>query len=613
MSQALDLLNSLTDEEIAAYSAGNGENEPHVIIGDDRYIKVPESLKRVAVQYDHDVETVIFDCPRYWDGLDMSEMAIYINYIRSDKYGDSYPAKNVTVEDDIMHFEWTISRNVTAVKGQLAFLVCIKKSDDEGNEVNHWNSEICTDMYISEGMETEEQIEDLSSDLVTQLLLRMDSVEQINVDSETMTQLLADTTEEANRAEDARDEADAILAEVAAKDDYIKDMYANAVKGNVSGEIVRVDDVSPIEHDVKCYIHGKNLLNIPDTVVEGNYAWCNTLIGSFELDPGTYTLSVDFTQQGSDSSKVSISARKYEEVTVQYASTSSTEASGRLNITFTIPDGEKGFTLYAYSNITANVLETNCAFSNFQIEKGSILTEYTPFIDATTVKLTRCGKAIFSKSTQVVSGVSKPWTSLLVAAVKVPPGDYVVSCRFNQVGQDMSTVGISARSYNDYTVLFGGATSAEKSGYLEKAFTVTEGSGGFQIFLYSNMPNEALTTECSFENICVEVGSVATGYSLYNGVNYTPNADGTVSGVMSISSDMIIFTDTEGIVIEAEYNRDTTKMFESYVLTDKAKSEIVDEIEYDLDKQYGNIESALDEIIEIQEDLLVPNGDEVSY
>ena len=332
---------------------------------------------------------------------------------------------------------------------------------------------------------------------------------------------------------------------------------ANAIKGNLSGAVVAADDVSPVEHTPKIWVHGKNLLNIPDTTVEGNYAWCNTVIGSFELAPGTYTISVDFLQKGNDLSKPSISARKYEAVTVQYASTSSTEENGRMKLTFTIPDDEKGFTLYAYSNVTANTLETSCVFSNFQIEKGSVATEYTPYIDASTVELTRCGRSVFSKSQQIVSGENKPWTSLLVAAVKAPPGDYVASCRFKQIGTDKSTVSMSVRTYNDYAVPFGDTSSSAIEGNLLKQFTVTPGSGGFQIFLYSNQPNIALTTECSFENICVEVGTKSTGYEVYKGEKFKPNADGTVSGVTSLSPNMTILTDTEGVIVECEYNVDT--------------------------------------------------------
>lgn len=370
-----------------------------------------------------------------------------------------------------------------------------------------------------------------------------------------MTAVAADAVAE---AENARIECENARADLVG----VKNIFANAIKGNLSGAVVVADDISPVEHTPKIWVHGKNLLNIPDTTVEGNYAWCNKVIGSFELAPGTYTLSVDFLQNGTDLSKPSISARKYESVTVQYASTSSTEESGRLKLTFIIPDDEKGFTLYAYSNVTANTLETSCVFSNFQIEKGSIATEYTPYIDASAVELTRCGRSIFSKSQQIVSGENKPWTSLLVAAVKVPPGEYVASCRFKQIGTDKSTVSMSVRTYNDFSVPFGDASSSAIEGNLLKQFTVTPGSGGFQIFLYSNQPNIALTTECSFENICVEVGTKATGYEVYKGEKFTPNADGTVPDITSLSPNMTILTDTEGVIVECEYIRDSNKVIE---------------------------------------------------
>lgn len=155
MSQAEALLNSISEGEVAVRTV-DPVTEPHIVVGADRVITVPDALRRIAVQFDHDVETVTFDCPRYWDGLDMSQMRIYINYRRPDKYKDAYLAKNVVPDENdpsIMHFEWTISRNVTEKDGILSFLVCIKKADEEDNEVNHWNSELNNQMYVSEGME----------------------------------------------------------------------------------------------------------------------------------------------------------------------------------------------------------------------------------------------------------------------------------------------------------------------------------------------------------------------------------------------------------------------------------------------------------------------------
>lgn len=170
MSQADELLNSLADATPSPQLA-NSETEPHIVISNDRVVTVPKELQRIAVQYDHDVETVTFDCPRYWDGLDMSELRIYVNYMRRDRVVGCYLARNVTVDTTdsaIMHFDWTISRNVSQVAGEIKFLVCIKKGDSEGNEVNHWNSELNNQMYVSEGLEVGDEFFDNYPDIILQ-------------------------------------------------------------------------------------------------------------------------------------------------------------------------------------------------------------------------------------------------------------------------------------------------------------------------------------------------------------------------------------------------------------------------------------------------------------
>ena len=175
MSRADELLDAVSDEGIALYTADPA-------IDSDRNVTVPEELRRIAVQFDNNMETVTFDCPRYWDGIDMSKMKVYINYLTKSNVRGMYWAEKVTVDpqdDTIMHFDWLITRNVTLVKGQISFLVCIRKVDKEGNESNHWNSELNQQMYVSEGLECEESVLEAYPDIITQLLTRMDYVEEI--------------------------------------------------------------------------------------------------------------------------------------------------------------------------------------------------------------------------------------------------------------------------------------------------------------------------------------------------------------------------------------------------------------------------------------------------
>lgn len=171
MSKADELLANGANNSGISLQLANATNEPHISIDNDRVVSVPKELRRIAVQFDHNVETVTFDCPRYWDGLDMSELSVYINYMRKDREVGSYKATNVTVDNinsNIMHFNWTISRNVSLIKGELKFLVCIRKSDANGDEENHWNSELNNEMYISEGLEADETMFEPYPDIISQ-------------------------------------------------------------------------------------------------------------------------------------------------------------------------------------------------------------------------------------------------------------------------------------------------------------------------------------------------------------------------------------------------------------------------------------------------------------
>ena len=164
MSKAEGLLESLSTDN-------SGILEPHIIIDKKRKVSVPDELKRIAVQHDHNIETVTFDCPRYWDGNDMSQSRICVNYKRPDGDLGSCVAGNVIVDDtdqSIMHFDWMISQDVTVKDGSLTFLVCIKKIDaDTGEEINNWHSELNTEMYISKGLECDKIVNGAYSELVS--------------------------------------------------------------------------------------------------------------------------------------------------------------------------------------------------------------------------------------------------------------------------------------------------------------------------------------------------------------------------------------------------------------------------------------------------------------
>ena len=182
MSKTDALLNSLSTDDISTYLV-DSDTEEHVIVTEDRKVIVPNSLRRIAVQHDHNIETITFDCPRYWDEHDMSKMIVYINYACPGGSIGSYIATNIVVDEfdsSIMHFDWTISENVTIDEGFISFLVCVKRRDRAGVERVHWNSEINEEMYISEGLELPEDFVQSSPDILTQILLFHNDIVQLN-------------------------------------------------------------------------------------------------------------------------------------------------------------------------------------------------------------------------------------------------------------------------------------------------------------------------------------------------------------------------------------------------------------------------------------------------
>ena len=242
--------------------------------------------------------------------------------------------------------------------------------------------------------------------------------------------------------------------EISERVDVMSDTFinrtANAITKEVSGEVVKADNVSPVEHEVDVWVHGKNLFvnkkersgstngltfvmpqNTSSVIFNGTASIENSIAfpDTITLKKGTYTASV-IGSVGSD--RIYLRNTKTNEVLINHI-TASAPRTFTLNETaevlanFVFKQGS------SYDNTTINV----------QIEQGSTATEYTPYVDPSTVKVTRYGSD-----------------------------------------------------------------------------------------------------------------------ELDNPVTYTPNSNGNVDGVMSLSPNMTIMTDTEDVIVECEYIQDTNKVIE---------------------------------------------------
>jgi hypothetical protein len=137
---------------------------------------------------------------------------------------------------------------------------------------------------------------------------------------------------------------------------------------------------------------GKNLFPVNEVTLAKTNAWGLQPMGQVILAPGTYTARCKFKQTGVDKSTVSLSIRDHSDAMDTIATANSTGISGVLETTFEVTSERKGIQIYLYSNNTANALNTECVFTDIQLELGSEPTEfekyitfesYTPAVDGT--------------------------------------------------------------------------------------------------------------------------------------------------------------------------------------------------------------------------------------
>lgn len=184
---------SLAEEMLSTMSASDDsstylEEEPHIVINESRIAVVPAELKTIAVTGDKDIETVTFDCVRYWDGNDLSSFAIYLNYVLPDGTAGTYIPDSVIASDveDVFHFDWKIKSNITQKSGKISFAItAIKTKQNESGETvvdKQWSSIPNGDCSIALGLDISNvPDEEESSDILAQMSAILEQI-HANVD-----------------------------------------------------------------------------------------------------------------------------------------------------------------------------------------------------------------------------------------------------------------------------------------------------------------------------------------------------------------------------------------------------------------------------------------------
>ena len=182
MGLAEQMLASMSVDDVT--EKHSQKEEEHVVVNESRQIVVPNSLKTIAVTKDEDVQTITFDCVRFWDGNDLSTFAIYLNYVLPDGTPATYIPESVVTSDGdaFYHFEWKIKNNITQKSGKISIgITAIKTKVDEGGETvvdKRWSSLPNTDCSIALGIDVSDvPTEEESAGVVAQLTAILEKIQ----------------------------------------------------------------------------------------------------------------------------------------------------------------------------------------------------------------------------------------------------------------------------------------------------------------------------------------------------------------------------------------------------------------------------------------------------
>lgn len=366
------------------------------------------------------------------------------------------------------------------------------------------------------------------------------------------------------------------------------DSLANAVKGNLTGAVVRADDVSPVEHNPAVKVHGKNLcsMNAFDSMSQNGAA--NTYDASTHtITMGADTALSNFTGRYCRPLGSNFKVGVVYTISFEVRGTSGKIVAcgwdtGRINITLTnsferyyvtkrATRADEVVSFYSISTEKGGLANGEyMQFDNVQIEESETMTDFVEYIEPSTVLVSRCGKNLlpnnsgsytlngitFTKnsddSIKVSGTATETTTNIFSHTAKVVNGQRYILSGCPAGGSTGKTYVLRCfNSLGDETV------RDDEGNGIEFTFQNARGTYNFAIVVFKGASiNAIFRPMLRFAD--VEDGT----FEAYNGADFTPSSNGTVEGITSLSPIMNLLTDTEGIIIDCEYNKDTNKVIQ---------------------------------------------------
>lgn len=366
--------------------------------------------------------------------------------------------------------------------------------------------------------------------------------------------------------------------------DLSKEVFDEISATDSGNNMLVLDNISPVEHKMDVEVSSKNLFDIskittttqsnedcwisevgtdyfvittPDNYPDNGF--CTTKLKLRELCP---TLKVGDIVVLSMDRKFSDGEENY-----YYVYLSKSEklwgGSGRSVTTITEKDLDSTFIVYGSKNSKATA-----KIQKIQIEKSTVATDYTPYVNVEGVKLYKNGKNLFNIDKAENGGIDSDGEAnenlnrIHTDFIYLPAGTYSMSTSKNIKFGRLHKYKYASEnddSYKGYeSTILNEATIDPLTKKVVTTYTLSENCWVRIVLLpidenkIEDLSKDTVLKYCS--DLQIEVGEKATEYEPYIDLaKYSVPLNGIVEEVTSLYPTTTLYTNTENVLIEAKY------------------------------------------------------------
>ena len=105
---------------------------------DEEYSQVTKNknivmnANQINLTQEENSQFIPFKIPRYWDGIDLMDMAIKIRFVNSEMNEDIDVPVNVQYDTEFIYFGWLADLNVTYLAGEVTFEIFATGVNEKG-------------------------------------------------------------------------------------------------------------------------------------------------------------------------------------------------------------------------------------------------------------------------------------------------------------------------------------------------------------------------------------------------------------------------------------------------------------------------------------------------